>query len=45
VDDQDGVLASGIQLAPRLVGERDLSQRAAEFRLEVAYRVVGPERA
>src|SRR3712207_8028653 len=36
---QDRVLPRGVELAPRLVGERDLSQRAAEFRLEGAYAV------
>jgi hypothetical protein len=40
VDDEDGVLAGSIQLAPGFVGERDLSQASAEFRLEVAYAVV-----
>jgi hypothetical protein len=40
VDDEDGVLAGGIQFAPGFVGERDLSQASAEFRLEVAYEVV-----
>src|SRR5829696_8796899 len=40
VDDKNGVLARIVKLAPGLVGERDFWQRAAEFRLEVAYAVV-----
>jgi hypothetical protein len=40
VDDQYGVLARPIQLAPRLVGERNFGQMATEFRLEGAYAMV-----
>jgi hypothetical protein len=40
VDDKNGVLARVIKLAPGLVGERDVLQRVAEFRLEMAYAVV-----
>jgi hypothetical protein len=40
VHDEDGVLARAVQFAPRLVGERDLLQGAAEFRLERTYAVV-----
>jgi hypothetical protein len=34
VHDEDGVLARCVQLTPTLVGERDLWQITAEFRLE-----------
>jgi hypothetical protein len=37
VNDEDGVLPGCIELAPGLVGERNLFQVAAEFRLEGAY--------
>jgi hypothetical protein len=40
VDDQYGVLTRPVQLAPSLVGERNLGQMAAELRLEGAYSVV-----
>jgi hypothetical protein len=40
VDDENGVLAGVVKLAPGLVGEHDVVQRTAEFRLEVAYAVV-----
>ena len=37
VNNEDGVLPGCIELAPGLVGERNLFQVAAEFRLEGAY--------
>jgi hypothetical protein len=43
VDDENSVLAGVVKLAPGLVGERYVFQRAAEFRLEVAN--AGPEPA
>jgi hypothetical protein len=45
VDDENGVPAGGVQFSPGLVGEHDLSQRAAEFRLEVAYTVMESARS
>jgi hypothetical protein len=40
MDDENGVLTGVVKLTPGLVGERYVFQRAAEFRLEVAYAVV-----
>jgi hypothetical protein len=37
VHHEHDVLAGGIQLSPRLVGNCDLAERAAELRLEAAY--------
>ncbi len=39
VDDQYCVFTHPVQLAPSLVGERNLRQMAAELRLEGAYSV------
>jgi hypothetical protein len=39
VHDEYGVVGGCVQLAPRFVGERNVFQGAAGFRLEVAYAV------
>jgi hypothetical protein len=40
VDDKNRVLTSGVQLTPGLVGEHDISQATAKFRLKLTYTAV-----